>query len=82
MQRASRLARGRILCVLWTAPFLGLAGALATLQKLRISPDPSFGMTEWTIYIIFIVVIGGIGASFGSLERPILGAAFFQSPSC
>ncbi|MCI4682391.1 hypothetical protein [Candidatus Rhodoblastus alkanivorans] len=49
---------------------------------MRISPDPSFGMTEWTIYIIFIVVIGGIGASFGSLERPILGAAFFQSPSC
>jgi branched-chain amino acid transport system permease protein len=67
------LVRGRILCFLWTAPFLGLAGVLVTLQKLRVSPGASFSITDWTIYIIFIVVIGGIG----SLEGPFLGTILF-----
>ncbi len=67
------LLRGRILCFLWTAPFLGLAGVLVTLQKLRISPGASFSLIDWTINVIFIVVIGGIG----SLEGPILGAVVF-----
>jgi branched-chain amino acid transport system permease protein len=67
------LTRTRILCYLWTAPFLGLAGVLVTLQKLRVAPSASFSITDWTIYVIFIVVIGGIG----SLEGPIIGTILF-----
>lgn len=65
--------RMRIVCFLWTAPFLGLAGALVTLQKVRVAPSASFSITDWTIFIIFVVVIGGIG----SLEGPIIGTALF-----
>jgi branched-chain amino acid transport system permease protein len=65
--------RMRVICFLWTAPFLGLAGALVTLQKVRIAPSASFSITDWTIFIIFVVVIGGIG----SLEGPIIGTALF-----
>ena len=65
--------RMRVICFLWTAPFLGLAGALVTLQKVRVAPSASFSITDWTIFIIFAVVIGGIG----SLEGPIIGTALF-----
>jgi branched-chain amino acid transport system permease protein len=63
----------RVLCFLWTAPFLGLAGAITTLQKLRVSPAASFSMADWTVFVIFTVVIGGVG----SLEGPVLGTALF-----
>jgi branched-chain amino acid transport system permease protein len=63
----------RILCFLGTAPFLGMAGAIITLQKLRIAPPASFSITDWTVLIIFNVVIGGIG----SIEGPILGTIVF-----
>ena len=67
------LVRARIVCFLWTAPFLGLAGAIITLQKLRISPAASFSIIDWTVYVIFIVVIGGVG----SFEGPIIGTFVF-----
>jgi branched-chain amino acid transport system permease protein len=67
------LIRTRIICFLWTAPFLGLAGVMTALEKLRVAPSASFNITDWTIDIIFIVVIGGIG----SLEGPIIGAVVF-----
>ena len=63
----------RVICFLFTAPILGLAGVLVTLEKLRIAPSASFSITDWTIFVIFIVVIGGIG----SLEGPIIGTAVF-----
>lgn len=51
----------------------GIAGGLIYLQKARISPDAAFSVTDWTAYIIFIVVIGGIG----TIEGPILGVLVF-----
>ena len=51
----------------------GLAGGLIYLQKARISPDAAFSVTDWTAYVIFIVVIGGIG----TVEGPILGILVF-----
>jgi branched-chain amino acid transport system permease protein len=65
--------RVRILCFLWAAPFLGIAGAIITLQKLRVAPPASFSIIDWTVYVIFIVVIGGIG----SFEGPIIGTIVF-----
>jgi len=50
-----------------------LAGTLITLQKLRISPLAFFSITDWTVFIIFNVVIGGIG----SIEGPIIGTIVF-----
>lgn len=51
----------------------GLAGALIFVQTARISPDAAFSVTDWTAYVIFIVVIGGIG----TIEGPILGVLVF-----
>jgi branched-chain amino acid transport system permease protein len=50
-----------------------MAGALIYLQKARISPDAAFSVLDWTAYVIFIVVIGGIG----TLEGPIIGVMVF-----
>ena len=51
----------------------GLAGGLIYMQKARISPDAGFSVLDWTAYVIFIVVIGGIG----TIEGPILGVLVF-----
>jgi branched-chain amino acid transport system permease protein len=51
----------------------GMVGALIYLQKARISPDAAFSILDWTAYVIFIVVIGGIG----TLEGPIIGVIIF-----
>jgi branched-chain amino acid transport system permease protein len=67
------ITRARILCFLGTAPFLGMAGAVITLQKLRIAPAASFSITDWTVFVIFNVVIGGIG----SFEGPIIGTIVY-----
>ena len=50
-----------------------LIGALIFLQKLRISPDAAFSVNDWTAFVIFIVVIGGIG----TIEGPIIGTLIF-----
>jgi branched-chain amino acid transport system permease protein len=67
------ITRARILCFLGTAPFLGMAGAIVTMQKLRVSPSASFSITDFTVFIIFNVVIGGIG----SFEGPIIGTIVY-----
>jgi branched-chain amino acid transport system permease protein len=56
-----------------TAAATGMVGALIYLQKARISPDAAFSVLDWTAYVIFIVVIGGIG----TIEGPILGVLVF-----
>jgi len=56
-----------------TAFATGIIGALIFLQKLRISPDTAFSVNDWTAYVIFITVIGGIGR----VEGPIIGTLVF-----
>jgi branched-chain amino acid transport system permease protein len=51
----------------------GLTGALIYFQKARISPDAAFSVLDWTAYVLFIVVIGGIG----TIEGPIVGVIVF-----
>jgi branched-chain amino acid transport system permease protein len=55
------------------AGMTGMIGALIFLQKLRITPEAAFSVNDWSVLVIFIVVIGGIG----SLEGPILGCILF-----
>jgi len=50
----------------------GFAGAVFYLNAIRIQPDAAFTV-NWTAYMLFIVVIGGIG----TIEGPILGTAIF-----
>jgi branched-chain amino acid transport system permease protein len=50
-----------------------ITGALIFLQKLRITPDAGFSVNDWTAFIIFIAVIGGVG----TLEGPIFGTLVF-----
>jgi branched-chain amino acid transport system permease protein len=56
-----------------TAGVTGMVGALIYLQKARISPDAAFSVLDWTAYVIFIVVIGGIG----TMEGPVVGTVIF-----
>ena len=56
-----------------TGAITGMIGALIYLQKARISPDAAFSVLDWTAYVIFIVVIGGIG----TMEGPVLGVIIF-----
>ena len=56
-----------------TAGATAMIGALIFLQKLRISPDAAFSINDWTAYVIFITVIGGIG----TIEGPIIGTVIF-----
>lgn len=73
--RSSGIDVGRVKLVVYvvTAFGTGLAGALIFLQKLRVSPETAFSVNEWTAFVIFIVVIGGIGR----VEGPIIGAIVF-----
>lgn len=56
-----------------TSGLTAIVGALIFLQKLRISPDAAFSVNDWTAFVIFIVVIGGIG----TIEGPIIGTIVF-----
>jgi len=51
----------------------GMVGALILLQKIRVSPDAAFSVNDWTAFVIFIVVIGGIG----TIEGPIVGTLVY-----
>jgi branched-chain amino acid transport system permease protein len=50
-----------------------MIGALIFLMKLRISPDTAFSVNDWTAFVIFITVIGGIGR----IEGPVIGTIVF-----
>jgi len=56
-----------------TATCTGLIGALIFLQKLRISPEAGFSINDWTVVVIFMVVIGGIG----TIEGPFIGMLIY-----
>ena len=47
-----------------------LAGALIFFQSASITPQSAFSVIDWTAFVLFIVVIGGIG----TIEGPIIGA--------
>jgi branched-chain amino acid transport system permease protein len=50
----------------------GAAGALTLANTLFIQPQSIFGV-QWSAYLIFMVLVGGIG----TFEGPILGAILF-----
>ena len=66
-------ARTRYLVYVAAAFVTGMVGALIFVSKVRISPDAAFNVVDWTAYVIFIVVIGGVGR----IEGPIVGTVVF-----
>ena len=68
-----RIDRVKYAVYIFVAAMTGMIGALISLQKLRISPDAAFSVNDWTAFVIFIVVIGGIG----TIEGPILGTVVY-----
>lgn len=73
--RSNGVDVGRIKLAVYviTAAGTAMVGALIFLQKIRISPDTAFSVNDWTAFVIFIVVIGGVGR----LEGPIVGTIVF-----
>lgn len=67
------VTRIKFLVYVLTAFGTAMIGALIFLQKLRISPDTAFSVNDWTAFVIFITVIGGIGR----IEGPIIGTVIF-----
>jgi branched-chain amino acid transport system permease protein len=65
--------RTKFIIYIVTAACTGLVGGLIFLQKLRISPEAGFSINDWTVVVIFMVVIGGIG----TLEGPFIGMLVF-----
>ena len=65
--------RTKLAVYVLTACGTAMIGALIFLQKLRISPDTAFSVNDWTAFVIFITVIGGIGR----VEGPIVGTVVF-----
>jgi branched-chain amino acid transport system permease protein len=50
-----------------------MVGAMIFLQKLNITPFSAFSMSNWTVNVIFITVIGGIGR----VEGPLVGTVIY-----
>jgi branched-chain amino acid transport system permease protein len=67
------VTRTKLVVYILTALGTAMIGALIFLQKLRISPDTAFSVNDWTAFVIFITVIGGIGR----VEGPIFGTMVF-----
>ncbi len=67
------VTRTKVLVYIVTACGTAMIGALIFLQKLRVSPDAAFSVNDWTAFVIFITVIGGIGR----IEGPIVGTVVF-----
>jgi branched-chain amino acid transport system permease protein len=55
------------------AGLTSMVGSLIAFQKLRVSPDAAFSVNDWTAFVIFVVVIGGIG----TIEGPIVGTIIY-----
>ena len=61
--------RTKLIIYVVTAACTGFIGGLIFLQKLRLSPEAGFSINDWTVVVIFMVVIGGIG----TIEGPFIG---------
>jgi branched-chain amino acid transport system permease protein len=67
------VTRIKLVIYVITACGTAMIGALIFLQKLRISPDTAFSVNDWTAFVIFITVIGGLGR----IEGPLIGSVVF-----
>jgi branched-chain amino acid transport system permease protein len=64
--------RCKFACFLLSAFITGIAAGILYLNSIFIQPFEAFGI-GWTVKLLFIVIIGGIG----TIEGPIVGAVIF-----
>jgi branched-chain amino acid transport system permease protein len=67
-----RVPRAKRTVYLVAAVGAGGAGALLAISQLNVQPDNVYSV-QWSAYMIFVVLIGGIG----TLEGPIIGTIVF-----
>jgi branched-chain amino acid transport system permease protein len=65
--------RTRTIIFVVAASATAMVGSMIFLQKLSITPFSAFSINDWTVNMIFITVIGGIGR----VEGPILGTVIY-----
>lgn len=70
--RGVELYKTKLKCYLISAFVTGIAGAAMYLNIAFIQPNAAFSI-DWTVSMVFIVIIGGIG----TIEGPIIGAVIF-----
>lgn len=70
--RGVRIKRTKLYCFLITAVFTGITGIILFSVDPYIRPSNAFGI-DWSVSMVFIVVIGGIG----TIEGPIIGALIY-----
>jgi branched-chain amino acid transport system permease protein len=64
--------RNRLYCYLISSFCTGIVAGVLYLNMMFIQPYKAFGI-EWTVALVFIVIIGGIG----TIEGPIIGAVIY-----
>lgn len=64
-----RVMSGKRILYVVAAVGFGIAGALTLANTMFIQPNSIFGV-HWTAYVIFMVLVGGLG----TFEGPIIGA--------
>jgi branched-chain amino acid transport system permease protein len=67
-----RVRRAKRIVFVVAAAGCGLGGALIAVDSLRVQPDSVYSV-QWSAFMIFMVVIGGLG----TIEGPVLGAVLF-----
>jgi branched-chain amino acid transport system permease protein len=65
--------RTRTIVFVVAAAATSMVGSMIFLQKLSITPFSAFSFNDWTVNMIFITVIGGIG----HVEGPIIGTIIY-----
>lgn len=66
------LMRSKLLVYVIAGAGCALVGAIVALYQFRVQPASAFSIS-WTAYLIFIVIIGGVG----TIEGPIIGTIIF-----
>ncbi|MFZ4814130.1 MAG: branched-chain amino acid ABC transporter permease [Phototrophicaceae bacterium] len=64
--------RQKLIAYIIAAALTGVAGGIIAVMTINVRPDAAFSV-NWTAFMIFITVIGGIG----TIEGPIIGAVIF-----
>lgn len=70
--RGVKIRRTKLFCFLIASVFTGICGILLFTIDPYIRPANAFGI-DWSVSMVFIVVIGGMG----TIEGPIIGALVF-----
>ncbi|MDR1572049.1 MAG: branched-chain amino acid ABC transporter permease [Clostridiales Family XIII bacterium] len=70
--RGVRLYRTKLACFLISSVYTGITGVVLYLNITYVKPGAAFGI-DWTVCMVFIVVIGGLG----TIEGPVIGAVIY-----